>query len=101
MAKNITHIAILEKALFQDNKDKSRFELHADNATAYVDYIHDDDTISLYKTEIPQSIANIDNSATYLMTKIVEYCIDHSTKLDIYCPFAKAVVASMGAIKKI
>ena len=62
---------------------------------AYVEYIKDDEKITLFKTEIPESIAKIDDSVTYLINKIVESCRDDETKLEFYCPFAKAVMDRM------
>ena len=91
MANNITHSNVLESSIFRDNKEKSRFELHVDNATAYVDYILDHDTIALYNTEIPASIAKIDNSGIHLIRSIVTACRDRNTKLFINCPYAKAI----------
>jgi predicted GNAT family acetyltransferase len=95
MAKKDADTTMLELSKFIDNEEKGRFELIVDDAAAYVAYIREDDKLILYNTEIPESIAKIDDSAIFLMSKILRSCSKHQIKLEIFCPFAKAVMNRM------
>ena len=83
---------MLRSAQFRDNEKKSRFELLVENAVAYVEYIKEGEKIIVFRTEIPESISKIDNSASYLMKKVLQFCSENTLDIDIRCPFAKAII---------
>ena len=85
---------MLRSAQFRDNEKKSRFELLVENAVAYVEYIKEGNKIIVFRTEIPESISKIDNSANYLMKNVLEACGEKGLDLDLRCPFAKAIVGN-------
>ena len=85
---------MLRSAQFRDNEKKSRFELMVENAVAYVEYIKEGNKIIVFRTEIPESISKIDNSASYLMKNVLQLCSEKTLHLDIRCPFAKAVIGN-------
>lgn len=85
---------MLRSAQFRDNEKKSRFELLVENAVAYVEYIKEGNKIIVFRTEIPESISKIENSASYLMNSVLQLCIENTFDLDIRCPFAKAIIGN-------
>ena len=85
---------MLRSAQFMDNEKKSRFELLVENAVAYVEYIKEGNKIIVFRTEIPDSISKIDNSASYLMKNVLQLCSEKALDLDIRCPFAKAMIGN-------
>lgn len=98
MAEKYTDTTMLTPSKFRNNKEKSRFELIVDDSVAYVAYIREQDKITLVNTEIPEAIAKIDDSAVYLMNRILQYSSENQIKLEILCPFAKAVIDRMRII---
>ena len=85
---------MLRSAQFTDNAMKNRFELLVENAIAYVEYIQEGNKIIVFRTEIPESISKIDNSANYLIKNMLQLCSEKTLDLDIRCPFAKAVIGN-------
>ncbi len=85
---------MLRSAQFRDNEKKSRFELLVENAVAYVEYIKEGNKIIVFRTEIPESISKIDNSASFLMKNVLRLCSEKTLNLDIRCPFAKAMIGN-------
>ena len=84
-----------EQPKFIDNTEKGRFELVAEDSIAFVDYIRDEQKVTIFYTEIPMSMAKIDDLAIYFMNRIVKTCEEQETELDIICPFARAVIDKM------
>lgn len=80
---------------FRNNTEKSRFELQSEEVVGKVEYIAQEDTIIIYKTEIPEEISDIENLVTAFLNKIIDYCNGNELELQIQCPFSKAVVESL------
>jgi len=65
---------------------KKRFELHIDNAIAFIEYKTKENTFYLTHTEVPKSLGGLGVGKT-MIKKILEYLRKNQHQLVPICPF--------------
>lgn len=71
------------------NKDRHRFELRFGDKTAYIEYGHKENIITLFHTKVPDEMEGQGVGST-LIEKTLKYIEKNNYKLIPLCPFVVA-----------
>lgn len=78
-----------EKILVTNNNEQQRFEVHLDDAVAFLEYRFYKNDIALMHTVVPEQLSGR-GLASALAHHALEWAKEHHKKVMVYCPFVAA-----------
>jgi predicted GNAT family acetyltransferase len=75
-----------------NNTKQKRFEIKVEGIVAYIEYLLDDDWITLVHTYVPEEARGL-RLASELAKQVLEYIKEAKLKLVVLCPFIKKYIS--------